>query len=257
MKRFEVVEINSETDFCECCGKTGLKRVVWIHDIKNDDTKHFGTTCAMQPAKGFDLTSEIKDEIKKHDLLQSLRLKSAIAQYKADGGQYISNANGSWSVADKEHMRLCLQAWERRMFNAAGEPIPVFEPVTTEPRVAVAVFVVQPAAPALSEEQRAAIEKRKQMNRERRKQLEAIRTALEDAKNAIETAKGELEDVKNEEDEARENSAVKQGEKFEASEQASENMESADEQIDSVIEALDTAISGLEDAEGSVEQAAA
>lgn len=53
MARFLVLGINDDRDFCECCGKQGLKRVVWIHDTELGEVKHFGSVCATQPQKGF------------------------------------------------------------------------------------------------------------------------------------------------------------------------------------------------------------
>lgn len=65
--RFIVKGINDDKDFCECCGKNGLQRVVWIEDTETGEIKHFGTSCAQKPAKGFDCTAEIKSAIKLHN----------------------------------------------------------------------------------------------------------------------------------------------------------------------------------------------
>lgn len=62
--RFIVKGINDDKSFCECCGKSGLQRVVWIEDTETGEIKHFGTSCAMKPAKGFDCINEIKSAIK-------------------------------------------------------------------------------------------------------------------------------------------------------------------------------------------------
>lgn len=59
-RRFVVIGVNDDKDFCECCGKQGLKRVVWVEDTETQTVRHFGTTCATSPVKGFP-----KDEIKK------------------------------------------------------------------------------------------------------------------------------------------------------------------------------------------------
>ena len=52
--------INDEKDFCELCGKTELKRVVWM---MNDDgeLKHVGTSCAAKMA-GFTVKEQKKAE---------------------------------------------------------------------------------------------------------------------------------------------------------------------------------------------------
>lgn len=68
MARFEILGINEDRDFCECCGKTNLKRVVWIQDNELGEIKHFGTVCAQQPVKGFGpaATKQIKSAIREH-----------------------------------------------------------------------------------------------------------------------------------------------------------------------------------------------
>lgn len=66
MARFEVLGINEDRDFCECCGKQNLKRVVWIQDNELGEIKHFGSVCATQPQKGFGpvVEKEIKSKIR-------------------------------------------------------------------------------------------------------------------------------------------------------------------------------------------------
>lgn len=44
MKR--ILGINDDKDDCCCCGKTGLKKVVWIEDTETLTIEHYGTTCA-------------------------------------------------------------------------------------------------------------------------------------------------------------------------------------------------------------------
>lgn len=68
--RFQVRGINDDKSFCECCGKSGLQRVVWIEDMETGEIKHFGTSCAVKPAKGFDCTTEIKSAIREFDAAQ-------------------------------------------------------------------------------------------------------------------------------------------------------------------------------------------
>ena len=43
----KIVGINDEMDSCEVCGKTGLKRVVWIDDGEGN-VVHVGTSCAAR-----------------------------------------------------------------------------------------------------------------------------------------------------------------------------------------------------------------
>lgn len=53
MARYIFLGINDDRDTCECCGRTNLKRVVWIEDTETGEVKHYGTTCATNPAKAF------------------------------------------------------------------------------------------------------------------------------------------------------------------------------------------------------------
>ena len=67
MSRFRVKGVNDEKDTCECCGKEGLKRVVWIEDTETLEVRHFGTSCAANPAKAFGLGREIKRAVREFD----------------------------------------------------------------------------------------------------------------------------------------------------------------------------------------------
>lgn len=104
--RFIVLGVNDDQDFCQCCGRNGLKRVVWIEDTETQDVRHFGTTCATQPAKGFP-----KDEIKK-----------AIAEHTE-----IQNA--AWSMVHREIRRLGLKI--ERYDYTTMEPIAGTAPAET------------------------------------------------------------------------------------------------------------------------------
>ena len=45
--RYRFMGINDNESTCVCCGKKGLKRVVWLLDLDgDDDALHYGTTCA-------------------------------------------------------------------------------------------------------------------------------------------------------------------------------------------------------------------
>jgi hypothetical protein len=91
MARFLVRGINDDKSFCECCGKSGLQRVVWIEDMETGEVKHFGTSCAMKPAKGFDCLDEIKSAIKSAKEEERRIISAAMYRYrKIHGGQMIS-----------------------------------------------------------------------------------------------------------------------------------------------------------------------
>lgn len=47
--RIKVLGVNDDRDTCQCCGKEGLKRVVWLA-IDDSEPVHYGTTCAAKVA---------------------------------------------------------------------------------------------------------------------------------------------------------------------------------------------------------------
>lgn len=49
---FKVLGVNDDRDFCECCGKQNLKRVVWLEDLRTGAIEHRGTTCAAYAMLG-------------------------------------------------------------------------------------------------------------------------------------------------------------------------------------------------------------
>lgn len=115
--RFQVLSISDERDFCECCGKTGLKRVVFVRDTETDEVKHFGTTCANSPAKGFNLGNEIKAAIAKHNSYLKCLNQIAYSEYKRAGGSYIGNSTDGWKPANQSLYTQVRQAAVARGFN--------------------------------------------------------------------------------------------------------------------------------------------
>ena len=102
MGRFEVLAVNDAASFCECCGRSGLQRVVWIADHETGEHKHFGTSCATRPAKGFDCVAEIKTAIKRHTDAMKYAAARAYAAYKTAGGKFLPmNEAGEWEFADR------------------------------------------------------------------------------------------------------------------------------------------------------------
>lgn len=112
MNRYKVLGINDDKSHCECCGKQGLVRVVWIEDTETNEIHHFGTTCAMRPAKGFHLDAEIKAEIKRHDLAQKNKMIRANTMYRQRGGKYVSKPGtaGTWTQQDQDLWQQCVEA---------------------------------------------------------------------------------------------------------------------------------------------------
>lgn len=69
MSRYQFLGVNDDRDFCECCGRVDLKRVVWIEDLEEGTVKHFGTTCAQNPSKAFGnkVAASIRTASTKHE----------------------------------------------------------------------------------------------------------------------------------------------------------------------------------------------
>ena len=88
--RFKFLGINDDKSFCECCGRKGLQQVVWVEDTETGEIKHFGTTCANQPAKGFGLKKEIAEGLRSIKAQQQAIAYAALGLYRASGGQIIN-----------------------------------------------------------------------------------------------------------------------------------------------------------------------
>lgn len=114
MARFLVRGINDDKSFCECCGKSGLQRVVWIEDLETGEIKHFGTSCALKPAKGFDCAAEIKSAIKLAKETEKRIISGAMYRYrKVHGGQMVNgrcvDGYPVSTVADRTLWEQCLK----------------------------------------------------------------------------------------------------------------------------------------------------
>ncbi|EKY4113655.1 TPA: hypothetical protein ACGW3M_001005 [Pseudomonas aeruginosa] len=112
MSRYKLLGINDDKSFCECCGKKGLKKVVWIEDTETGEIRHFGTTCAMSPAKGMYLDAEIKAEVRRQDFIVQNRHKLAHRAYRQRGGKYLPHPtrSGTWVNADPALYKECYEA---------------------------------------------------------------------------------------------------------------------------------------------------
>ena len=62
-KRFKVIGTNDDQTWCDICGKTELKRVVWFEDLETGEVLAAGTTCAakVQGKKTKDIEKEVND----------------------------------------------------------------------------------------------------------------------------------------------------------------------------------------------------
>ena len=101
MSKFQVLEVSDSQDFCMCCGRKGLKRVVFILNTETDEVKHFGTTCAAQPVKGFGVDKEIKEAIRSFADKEKMINVTTHFEYRKSGGKYSPNGNGYSSATDK------------------------------------------------------------------------------------------------------------------------------------------------------------
>ena len=112
--KYKVLAVNDDKDFCECCGKQNLKKVVWIENTETNQIQHFGVVCAENPAKAFGLDSEIKSAVGNwKNKLQGIWTMAA-RTYRARGGKYVSNGialgekGGALVVADESLYAACL-----------------------------------------------------------------------------------------------------------------------------------------------------
>lgn len=44
--KYRILGVNGDKDFCSCCGKQNLQKVVWIENTGSCEVNHYGTTCA-------------------------------------------------------------------------------------------------------------------------------------------------------------------------------------------------------------------
>lgn len=75
--RFQVLAVNDKADFCECCGRQGLKKVVWVLDNETGEHKHFGTFCVLAPSKAFGLDKQVAASVREFDRTQAASRKAA------------------------------------------------------------------------------------------------------------------------------------------------------------------------------------
>ena len=106
--RYRVLAVNDDRDFCECCGRQRLKQVVWIEDTETQEIKHFGTTCAAAPAKGFGVDKEIKRAVSTFKAKQQALWAHAHHIYRKAGGTYSGNGHDGWKAIDSTLLDQCL-----------------------------------------------------------------------------------------------------------------------------------------------------
>lgn len=100
VRRFEVLGVNDDESTCQCCGKEGLARVVWIEDNETGEILHFGTTCAKAPAKGFQLDKQINAAVRAHDkALAEIERKAYWAKVEADTREKLATVEALYLAA--------------------------------------------------------------------------------------------------------------------------------------------------------------
>ena len=106
--RYKVISVNDDKDFCECCGRQGLMRVVWIEDTETQEIKHFGTTCAASPVIGFGADTEITSAIREFQDHARAVLTYAHRLYRKAGGTYTGNGKDGWKADDMNAVENCI-----------------------------------------------------------------------------------------------------------------------------------------------------
>ncbi|MDH0683076.1 hypothetical protein [Achromobacter animicus] len=100
--RFAVLAVTDDREFCQCCGRQGLKRVVWIEDGESGAVRHFGTTCATAPANGFGVAPAVKAAIARFEDAQCLFWTRVNFEYRRRGGRLVPDPSrrGVFVAAD-------------------------------------------------------------------------------------------------------------------------------------------------------------
>ena len=104
MSRFQIKGIDDTQDTCSCCGKTGLKRVVWIEDKQTGNIECFGTSCATNPEKCFGVSvSDINKAIRTYKSELAQKKNDAIAARHRAAYEYaMVNYTGGWIQKESE-----------------------------------------------------------------------------------------------------------------------------------------------------------
>lgn len=45
---YKVLGCNDDKDYCTCCGKQGLSKVVWMENLESGEVSHYGVVCAKK-----------------------------------------------------------------------------------------------------------------------------------------------------------------------------------------------------------------
>lgn len=85
--QFKILAIVDDVNACDCCGKSNLQKTVAIENSETGEVKYFGTTCALQPVKGFGIEKkEMAKAIDRYKAAQSQLWARARKIYVERGG---------------------------------------------------------------------------------------------------------------------------------------------------------------------------
>jgi hypothetical protein len=121
-KRIKVLGINDDRSSCQCCGREGLKRVVWL-EIDGGEPVHYGTSCAALVAgirgrwtarRADALASEIakrEERLARRDLqrvlAQEMANRTGLPAYVGYYGHGIEHASSVLTAFDHAWRELC------------------------------------------------------------------------------------------------------------------------------------------------------
>ena len=125
--RYIVAGITDERDTCECCGKSGLKRVVVLLDLDTDEFVFYGTTCADRNTGRDDTARTARQRGKPPDRLTLLMQhhNRKAAQHNKSAELILKMANGNANAETRDEARRYFEkgAEERRKANELREQI--------------------------------------------------------------------------------------------------------------------------------------
>lgn len=105
-----IAGVNDERDVCECCGRTGLKRVVWLRYEDATDLVAYGVDCAYRAVYGR------KDSAGATRLWKRLSIEHEAAQrkaaYRASVVAKIERAQAAWAPVNPDRTLRDETSWQ-------------------------------------------------------------------------------------------------------------------------------------------------
>lgn len=118
-KRYKVIGTNDDQTWCDICGKTELKRVVWFEDLETGEILAAGTTCAakVQGKK----TKDVEKEVSDFEKSQLKAAKEEMLPFNRTDYEMMKRAPSG--VPLKERLAFINSSIERIEWKEAGERI--------------------------------------------------------------------------------------------------------------------------------------